>query len=85
VYTSSILVVASNNFKHLEASPKVIATGLPPSMVAISAGKFLFRTPNLGEGRLHDLSGARVRVGEHVGVDVQRDCGGGVPDPAADG
>ena len=52
-------------------------------MVAKSAGKFLFRTPNLGEGRLHDLSGARVRVGEHVGVDVQRDCGGRVPDPAA--
>jgi hypothetical protein len=31
VYTSSILVVASNHFKYLGPGPKLIATGLPPS------------------------------------------------------
>jgi hypothetical protein len=85
VYTSSILVVASNKIRGLAVGPKVTATGLPPLMVALLAQRFLFRTPNLGERRLHDLGGARVGVGEHVAVDVQRDRGGGVPDPAADG
>jgi hypothetical protein len=59
VYTSSILVVASNHFKYLGRVPKLIATGLPPGTVA---DPFLFPAADLGEDRFHDIGGARVGV-----------------------
>ena len=47
------------------------------------AKSFSFRTADLGEGCLHDFSGACVGVREHVAVDVQSDCWGCVPYTAA--
>src|ERR1700694_4980874 len=85
VYTSSILVVASSKIKGLTSGRKVVATGLPPPMVALLANRFLFRPSDLSEGGLHDLGSARIGVGEHVAVHVQRDCRRRVTDSAANG
>ena len=46
---------------------------------------FLFRAANLGERHLHDVRGARVGIGKQVAIDIERDCGRGVPDSPADG
>jgi hypothetical protein len=56
--------VASNKIRGLAAVPQVIATGLPPPMVAFWIDLFLFRAANLSEGCLHDLGGTRIGVGE---------------------
>jgi hypothetical protein len=85
VYTSSILVVASSKIKYLKPVPKVIATGLPPPMVAFLAKRFLYRTSNLGERRLHDLGSACVGIGEHMAINLEGDRGRGVSDAPANG
>jgi hypothetical protein len=59
VYTSSILVVASNVFKYSGLDPKIYCHRIATETVASS---FLFRASNISEGRLHDLSGACVGI-----------------------
>ena len=61
VYTSSILVVASNHFKYLGNVPKFAATGLPPARQQICSQSVL-RT--FAEARLHDIGGASIGVSE---------------------
>jgi hypothetical protein len=61
VYTSSILVVASNHFKYLGPAKKLVATGLPPPAVADRSYSVLRTLANVASM----MSAARVSVSEN--------------------
>ena len=62
VYTSSILVVASNNFKYLGHGLKSIATGLPPAGWQIHS----YSVPRTLANVASMISAARLSVFENI-------------------